>query len=338
MATHRKLSARLKTNNDTGFSNKADTASSRFVNKDGSFNLRKTGLGFINRFSIFQFMLTIPRWKFIGVILVFYVSINLIFTFTYLLVGTEQLQGMIGAAPWIRFKEVFYFSTQTFTTVGYGRVNPVGDGVNVVASIESLTGLLSLAIGTGLIYGRFARPKAYLIFSDHALISPYKDKTALMFRFVNYKNNHSLTDVELKVTVGLKTMGEDGNPIYNYYNLPLERDKVDSLPMNWTVVHPIDENSPFNGFTHEDMKIADVEVFTLIRGFDDVFSDMVQQRSSYTYHEILFNRKFTKMFRESEDGMTTILELDKLSHHYAVENVRPIEVQIPQPLAASVSS
>jgi len=317
MATHIKISSRLKANNDTGFSNKTDTADNRFVNKDGSYNLRKTGLGIVNRFSIFQFMLTIPRWKFAGVILTFYVVMNLLFTSVYLLVGTDQLQGMIGTAPWVKFKEVFFFSTQTFTTVGYGRVNPTGDGVNIVASLESLTGLLSLAIGTGLIYGRFARPKAYLLFSDHALISPYKEGTALMFRFVNYKDNHSLTNVELKVTVGLK-ITDNGKPIYNYYTLTLERDKVDSLPMNWTVVHPIDENSPFNGFTPEDMKNADVEVYALIRGFDDVFSDMVQQRSSYTYNEILFHRKFSRMFKESEDGSTTILELDKLSHHVAV--------------------
>lgn len=316
MANNLKIASRLKANNDTGFSNKADTADNRFVNKDGSYNLRKSGLGVIKRFSIFQTMLTIPRWKFIGVILVFYIVINLLFTCVYLLVGTDQLQGMIGATSWIKFKEVFYFSTQTFTTVGYGRVNPIGDGVNIVASLESLTGLLSLAIGTGLIYGRFARPRAYLIFSEHALVSPYKDGKALMFRFVNYKDKHSLTDVEIKVTVGLK-ITENGNLIYNYYTLSLERDKVDNLPMNWTVVHPIDENSPFHGFAQDDMKNADVEVYALIRGFDDVFSDMVQQRISYTYKEILFNRKFSLMFKESADGKTTILELDKLSHHVA---------------------
>ncbi len=317
MATHKKISSFLKANNDTGFSNKADTASSRFVNKDGSYNLRKTGLGFINRFSIFQFMLTISRWKFIGVILLFYIVINLFFTSIYLMVGPEQLQGMIGAEPWVKFKEVYFFSTQTFTTVGYGRVNPTGDGVNMVASLESLTGLLSLAIATGLIYGRFARPKAYLIFSDHALISPFQGKTALMFRFVNYKNNHSLTNVDVKVNVGMKVQ-TDGTFTYQYYTLALERERVESLPMSWTVVHPIDENSPFYGFTHEDMKVADVEVYAQIRGYDDVFSDMVQQRSSYTYHEILFGRKFSKMFHESEDGMTTVLELDKLSHHHEV--------------------
>ena len=317
MANHKRINSYLKANNDTGFSNKSDTGTNRFVNKDGSYNLKKTGLGILNRFSIFQFMLTIPRWKFISVILIFYFVINIAFTSVYLLIGADQLQGMIGAEPWVKVKEVFYFSTQTFTTVGYGRVNPTGDAINIVASLEALTGLLSLAIATGLIYGRFARPKAYLIFSDNALISPYNNGTALMFRFVNYKDNHSLTNVDVKVNVGMKVQ-ENSEPVYKYYTLTLERDKVESLPMNWTVVHPIDENSPLNGFTHVDMKNADVEIYVLIRGFDDVFSDMVQQRSSYTYHEILFNRKFSRMFKESDDGATTILELDKLSHHHEV--------------------
>lgn len=261
-------------------------------------------------------------------ILCFYAIINLAFTGVYLLVGTDQLQGMIDdGTPWGKFKEVFYFSTQTFTTVGYGRVNPTGDAINIIASLESLIGLLSLAIATGLIYGRFARPKAYLIFSEHALISPYiapqppkggeEGRTALMFRFVNYKNNHSLTDVTVQVTLGMTTH-ENGNISYQYYTLDLERTHVQSLPMNWTVVHPIDEKSPLNGFSHEDMKNADVEVYVLVRGFDDVFSDTVQQRTSYSHSEILFNRKFSRMFKESEDKTTTILELDKLSHHHEV--------------------
>ena len=314
---NRRISSFIKANNDTGFSNKADTGTNRFVNKDGSYNLRKTGLGIINRFSVFQFMLTIPRWKFIGIILLFFTVMNLGFTCIYYVVGADGLQGMMATSAWVKFKEIFFFSTQTFTTVGYGRINPTDDGANIIASLEALTGFLSFAIVTGLIYGRFARPRAYLIFSDNALISPFNGKMALMFRFVNYKDNHSLTDVEVKVNVGMREQ-QDGSWVYRYYTLALERDRVESLPMNWTVVHPIDENSPLNNFTKEDLKNSDVEIYVLIRGFDDVFSDMVQQRTSYTYHEILHERKFSKMFRESEDGSTTILELDKLSHHIAV--------------------
>jgi inward rectifier potassium channel len=114
---------------------------------------------------------------------------------------------------------------------------------------------------------------------------------------------------------------ENGQSTYKFFDLALERNKVDSLPMNWTVVHPIDEKSPLNGFSEEDIKAADLEIYVLIRGFDDVFSNFVLRRTSYTYKEIQFNRKFVPMYHESEDGKTTILELNKLNEHVATERV-----------------
>jgi inward rectifier potassium channel len=318
MSLHKRVNPSLKINNDTGFGNNANSYGGRFINRDGSFNLRKEGLPFLDRFSIYHNMLNLPRWKFIGIIILFYFSINLVYTLIYLLVGMDQFQGMIATTPWAKIKEVFFFSTETFTTVGYGRVNPVGDGANIIASIEAMTGFLSFAIATGLIYGRFSKPKAYLIFSDFALVAPYMDKTALMFRFVSYKENHMLTNVEVVLTIGL-TVIENEKPVFKFYSLPLERSRVDSLPMNFTVVHPIDDDSPLSGFGREDMKTSDVELYVLIRGFDDVYSNIVLQRTSYTYEEIQFNRKFLPMYRESDDGKTTIVELGKLNASIEME-------------------
>ena len=193
----------------------------------------------------------------------------------YLLIGLNQLQGVIASTPWGKFKEAYFFSTETFTTVGYGRVNPVGSAANLVAAIEALCGFLSFAVATGLMYGRFSRPHAYLIFSEKALISPYKDGAALVFRFAPYKDNHTLTDVQIRVNIGLK-VAVDGNAEYRYYDLDLERSRVESLPMNWNVVHPLDAKSPLVGFSWEDMQTADVELYILIRAFDDIFSNFVQ--------------------------------------------------------------
>jgi inward rectifier potassium channel len=272
---------------------------------------------FFKRFSLFQDMLNLPLWKFITVIFLFYLAINIIFTLIYLFIGPQQLAGIINGSSWKIAREVFYFSTQTFTTVGYGRINPVGDGANIVAAVEALTGFLSLAIATGLIYGRFSKPRSYLLFSDHALISPYKEGTGLMFRFAAFKDKHALTDLDIRVNTGLLLL-ESETPVYKYFSLTLERTRVESMPMSWTVVHPIDENSPFNGFTEEDMKTTDVELYVMLRGFDDVFSNYVQQRTSYTFNEILFNRKFIPMYHESDDGKTTVLELHKLNMHKEV--------------------
>lgn len=325
-----KIDPRLKINNDTGFGTNASSYGGRFINRDGTFNLRKEGMSFINRFSIYHQLLNMPRWKFMCLVLFIFFFVNLVYALIYFFIGSSELTGLVATTPWGKFKEAFFFSTETFTTVGYGRVNPVGDGANIVAAIEALSGLLSFAIFAGLMFGRFSKPRSYLIFSDNALISPYKDGTALMFRFAPYKDNHTLTDVQIRVNVGLKVQ-MDGNAEYRYYDLNLERTKVESLPMNWTVVHPIDEQSPFLGFTPADMEAADVELYVLIRGFDDVFSNLVQQRTSYTYQEIIFNGKFVPMYRESEDGKTTILELHKLNEFVPVTkpSVRPLPASEP---------
>src|SRR5258705_4878383 len=265
MALLKRVNPFSKINNDTGFGTNASDYGGRFINRDGTFNLRKEGMPFWERFSIYHSMLNLPRWKFIALIISFFLVINLLYTIIYLLIGTEEFTGLIATTNWEKVKEVYFVSTETFTTVGYGRVNPIGDGANLVAAIESMSGLLFFAIATGLIYGRFSRPRAHLAFSDNAVVAPYRDKTALMFRFVCYKEQHALTDVTVQVNLAM-LIKENGKANYKYYELPLERHKIESLPMNWTVVHPIDEQSPLLGLSAEDMKAADVELYVLVRG------------------------------------------------------------------------
>jgi len=312
MARFRSANPYLKPNNDTGFGNNPNSYGGRFINKDGTFNLKREGISIFDKFSVFQRMLNLPTWKFGAFILIYYFGINALFTLAYLAAGADQLQGIISTSPWGILKETFFFSTQTFVTVGYGRINPIGDAASILSSLESLAGYLSFAIITGLIYGRFSRPKSFLAFSSHALIAPYKDKTALMFRFANYKDNHILTNVEIKANIALK-LEENGAETYKFYDLTLERNKVDNLPMNWTVVHAIDENSPLLGYTQPDFVNADMELYVLITGFDEIYSSPVLQRTSYTFNELKFNAKFVPMYRESDDGKMTILELHKLN-------------------------
>lgn len=310
----KQLNPASKTNNDTGFGTNPNSYGGRFVNKDGSFNLRKDGISVWDRFSMYHNMLAMPRWKFLLAIVAFFVCINMVFTVLYIVAGVNDFQGYIAATEWGKVKELYFFSTETFTTVGYGRINPVGDLVNMIASFEAMTGFLSFALATGLIYGRFSRPQAHVIFSEHALISPYKDITGLMFRLVPYKDGHTMTDVNVRVTCGF-LVNENDTSTFKFFSLPLERDRVDSLMMNWTIVHPIDENSPLYGLSSEDLKNADVELYVLMRGYDDVYSNTVLERTSYTYDEIRYHAKFVPMYHESEDGKTTILEIDKI-HEY----------------------
>ena len=325
MATHKRINTALKINNDTGFGTRADTQGGRFINKDGSYNVVKRGLPFFERVSFFYKMLTMPTWEFTATITGFFVAINILFTAAYLLMDGSEFEGVIPGNFFHHAFELFLFSAQTFTTVGYGRINPIGYFGGTLASIEALTGLTSFALITGILYGRFSRPRAYLRFSKHALIAPYKDITGLMFRFVSYKENHNLTNVEVTVTFGLTDENEGGE--FRFYRLPLERDRIDSLPMNWTVVHPINDDSPLYGFTEEDLRATDAEVYVLVRGFDDVFSNTVLQRTSYRFNEIIFNAKFEKMFYETPDDTTTIVEINKLHNYKRVEIEKLTEVR-----------
>jgi inward rectifier potassium channel len=304
-----KINPGSKSNNDTGFGQ--TNIGGRFVNKDGSFNLKKQGWPYLKRVSFYSWLLELSWLKFLGIICLSYLAINAIFTGFYLLIGHDQLRGFLSTTEWGRIKEVFYFSTQTFTTVGYGRINPVADGADIIASIETLSGWLFFAIVTGLLYGRFTRPKAYISFSENALISPYQNTTALMFRLVPYKNIHHLTNVKVGVNVSFQVI-ENEKTEYKFYQLNLERSRIDMFNMNWTVVHPIKDDSPLLHFTKEDLESSDLELLVQVSGFDPIFSNIVMARTSYTYKEVVWGAKFRPMYHESEDGNTTILELNKL--------------------------
>ena len=130
MADKNRINPFSKTNNDTGFGTNASSYGGRFINRDGTYNLKRVGVSFWDRFSVFHTMLNMPLWKFVTVIVLFFVTINLLFGVIYYLVGADGFTGIIANNEWQVFKELYFFSAETFTTVGYGRVNPVGDAVN----------------------------------------------------------------------------------------------------------------------------------------------------------------------------------------------------------------
>jgi inward rectifier potassium channel len=319
MASIKKINPFSKSNPDTGFGVQPNQLGERFVNKDGSFNIRKRGLPFMKRVSPYSYLLSL-RWpQFLLFIFLFYLCINLIFTFFYFLAGADQFTGMISTSTFGNIKELFFFSTQSFTTVGYGRINPIKDGADFIASVETMMGWLFFALVTGLLYGRFTQPRAFLMFSENALYAPYKGGWALMFRVVPYKANHFITNADIIVNIAFQVT-EQEKAEYKFYTLKLERSHIDALSMNWTVVHPIDEESPLLNFTMEDMITADLELYIQVSGFDHIFSSTVMKRTSYTYKEIIWNARFNSMYHESADGVTTIVDLDKLNDYQLLEN------------------
>ncbi len=310
--------SRLRDINNTGFGPNSSVEGGRLINSDGSTNLRKRGIPLWERTSIYHTLLKMERAHFFLAIFVFYTVINLSFAIVYLITGVEHLVGVDKATTLFeKFAEAFFFSSQTLTTVGYGRVAPTGMMTNCIASLESLLGILVFAVVTGLIYGRFSRPRAYLLFSNNLLIAPYKQGKALMLRTTTYKNNH-LTDVEASLTLAIHVK-ENDKMVTRFYPLPLEISKVASLALSWTMVHAINEESPLYGFDKTQVAESKMEVIVNIKGFDDHFSNIVQQRTSYTYKQVIYGARFLPMFERAADGEYTLLELDKINAHELVQ-------------------
>ncbi len=277
----------------------------RAINADGTFNVHRKGTRLRDENLYLKLIdTTWPRF-FLWVIAVF-VVINIAFAEIYLTLGSDRLQGV--EPEMSPFVNAFFFSVHTLTTVGYGNVFPRGAAANVVSAIEAATGLMVFAVMTGLLYGRFSRPSARILFSDHALIAPYQDGTSLQFRITNARSN---TLMNLEARVLLMTVVNDGQLKRNFIDLELERRKVYFLPLTWTIVHPIDSTSPLYGKTAEDLAKVSAEILILIEAFDDSFSQTVHSVYSYRHTEMVWGAKFVPAFSIDPAG-DLVLELNRV--------------------------
>ncbi len=299
-----------KIQREIGFG-KTDDGQQRLMNHDGSYNVRRRGLTFFEQFNFFHYFINISWLRFLMFIFAFYTILNIIFTSIYFLIGTNQLTGLIYETPFQRFVEVYLHSAQTLTTVGYGRISPVGVGANLVSSFEALLGLLSFALITGLIYGRFSKPVPRIKFSNNAIFAPYQDGYALMFRLANQIESN-LMNSRVRVSLGISEKNADGTPKRSFYGLSLERDEIAFFPTTWTVVHHVNEESPFWGLSESDLAQAHPEVFILYSSFEDTFDQTIHVRVSYAYEDMRFGVKFSKMLQVDKYGVQEA-DLSKIS-------------------------
>lgn len=310
MISGKKLNEESQSDNTTGFGTNPSWYGGRLVQKNGRPNIEKRGTNFLEKYSLYHTFLLLPTWKFFGILLTTYIIINLFFAGLYFLIGTDHLQGIIGITDLERFADCFFFSAQTFTTLGYGRISPIGFMASSLATFEAFLGLLNFALATGLFYGRFSRPRAFLKFSYNAIISPYKQGIALMFRMVPYKNSY-LSNAEVNITLAM-SIEADGRKINKFFPLELEMNKINALNLSWTIVHPINEKSPLFGMNMLDLVDSKAEIIVYAEAFDDLFSNIVLARTSYIGSEIIRAAKFSPMYHQSGNGDKTVLELDKL--------------------------
>jgi inward rectifier potassium channel len=298
-------------NLDLGFGSiVARESRKRLLNRNGTFNVKREGLGFLESLSTYHHLLTISWRRFLSYIVIAYVLINVIFAALYLACGPGTLSGLSGNSVAARLVQAFFFSVDTVATIGYGNIVPATVLANTLVTLESLVGLLGFSVVAGIVFARFARPVARIVFSRHAVIAPYRDITAFMFRVVNQKSNE-IVEMQAKVLVARRR--RDGTAVErDFYPLTLERDRVTFFPLTWTVVHPIDENSPLWGLSAEDLLQADAEFLILLNGFDETFSQTVHTRSSYKVDEVVWGAKFSSVFNPPRRDGTISVDIRKV--------------------------
>lgn len=278
----------------------------RMLNRDGSYNVRIAHGRVIDRIFTFHALVMMPWPRFLALLGAGYLLVNVLFALVFLACGPGALTGNLGVST---FQRAFFFSVNTFATIGYGNVSPATLAANMVVTAEAMVGLLGFAIATGLVFARFSRPVPDMRFSESALIAPYNDITAFEFRVVNGRRSQ-LVNVQALVTLSrFETI--EGQRARKFYQLELERDSVAFFPLSWTVVHPITEQSPLSGWTKESLAAAEAEFFILLTAVDETYAQTVHSRASYTPQELEVGRKFALMFSAQSDKY--LLDLEKLN-------------------------
>jgi inward rectifier potassium channel len=296
---------------DLGFGSIAARESrERFLNRDGTFNVRRKGIRFRTTLSLYHSLLTMTWPRFLLILAASYVFMNVVFALVYLACGPAALTGAEAEGMESPFWRAFFFSVQTFSTIGYGHVSPYGVAANIVVTVEALSGLLLFAIATGMLFSRVSRPTAKILFSQNAVVAPYHGIRALMLRMANARSSQ-IIELQAKVFLSLFE-GQGEQRTRKFHRLRIERDSLSFFPLNWTIVHPIDEASPLKNHDRESFLRADPELMILLTGIDDTFSQTVNARSSYKADEVLWNAKFADMYERAGDDGKIAIDLGRL--------------------------
>ncbi len=289
--------------------------SSRLLNPDGTFNIERRGLSASN---MYEKILNFSWTKILLSFLFFYFFINAIFAFAFVACGPENINGIELGSFWDNYFQLLYFSIQTFTTVGYGHLNPVGNAANLVASLVAFTGLISFALLTGLSFAKFSKPEAHIIFSKNILLAPNplrNDQPSLQFRVVNTSRNQ-LIDLVARVT--LTWLEEiDGSLKRKFERLDLELESIHLFPLNWTIIHMIDKESPLYGLTKEEMTARHMELLILVKGFDDTYTQKIHTKRSYSFSDLIDGARFISMYENTDSN--TVLHLSMIDDYIPYE-------------------
>ncbi len=294
------MSERVK---DPGVGAFSKEKAKRFINQDGTFNVthinkKRT----VNETYIYLISISWPH--FLVLLFVGFVVLNIIFAVCYLLIGVAAI-GIEEKSLIEDFFKAFFFSVQTITSVGYGRFSPEGIAAGLVSSFEALIGLISFAFITGLLYGRFSKPRSNIRFSKSVLLCKHNDKDALMFRLVSRRKSLIVLP-KIKASLSLSIPDKKGGYTNEFFELKLERETITYLPTTWTLVHQINAESPLKGYSRVEIQKLQAELLILFSYHDDSFNQELHRVHSYLFKNLKVGYKFKKAFYFNKDGKVVL--------------------------------
>jgi len=294
---------------DLGFGTQIATGrGDRLLRRDGTFAVRRRGLGWRAALSLYHRLLTM-RWPvFVALAALAFLALHVTFATAYLAAGEDALAGREPG-----FRRAFFFSVHTFSGIGYGHIVPASLTADWIATFEAWTGLFGLALITGLTFARFSRPTADLVYSRTAVVAPYDKGGAgrgLMLRVANQRQNQLL---DLSAQMLLSVVEHRGGKTKRRFEpLELERSHISLFPLTWTLVHPISAASPLAGQDAASLRAVDAELLVLLSGLDETFSQAVHSRTSYKAGEIVWGERFADIFERDAAGNPVAVDVHRI--------------------------
>jgi inward rectifier potassium channel len=236
---------------------------------------------------------------FIAALAAAFVAINFIFALMYDLGDKPIANARAGLA------DLFFFSVETISTVGYGDLHPQTDYGHIVATVESFTGMLALATMTGLVFARISRPRARLIFSRHPVVATHNGVPTLMFRMANARSNF-ISEATAKTWMIGPTVSQEGKRLVGFQKMRLVKSENPTLALSWLLFHPIEADSPLFGMDEATLVASEINFVISVVGFDETSGQTVHARDIIAAQDVRFGHEYEDIIWIDESGMRHI--------------------------------
>ena len=274
----------------------------RSVSPDGTVNVVRRGVRPQLVRDLYHVFRSITWPRLILVMALIWLLVNLAFAGLFLL----QPGAIQGAAPGA-FDEAFFFSVQTLSTIGYGAMSPGTTYGHLLVALEAFVGLLLTAMATGLVFAKFATPRARILFTRHPLITTFDGERVFMFRLANERSSH-VVEASIRLVLLRDTVSAEGIRMRRFVDLPLERDRSPVFALGWTVFHPIDEASPLFGLDNDALAEMHAAFMVVLSGTDDALAAGVHARHAYDWRDLRYDVRYADVIETAADGGVRVID------------------------------